>query len=284
MPYGVKQGVKAPGEFGIADMFGLALAGATGIVAALITDYKQKGKSSALYTINQWVSAATRMAGIGDVPLWMVVAGVIAVGAGSVFYFQPITRQGAFAQGFGLLAVLVTAVPSNFANALGGTNGGDLPGLGPAAFNHEATMPSGIVPAVYTVNEAKVYQVADTGRYQIVLTISLPNRLPDNMNNLIRTGNLRGRLHNETTNATYNLFSSAGASVQNIGNTIVIRAGVPAGAGDSNRLWVRIECEGYLIQETSAEARSGEPLNWQINMQPSKTPLFIQRLNKSYWF
>ncbi|MBI1366467.1 MAG: hypothetical protein GC153_11005 [Alphaproteobacteria bacterium] len=287
MAYGVKQGVKAPGEFGVTDLMGLALAGAAGIIAALITDYKQKGEASALYTINQWVSTAGRMAGFGDVPLWVVVVGLIAIGAGSIFYFQPITRQGAFAQGFGLLAVLMTSVPSDIAGALQGANTAGLPGLGPAAMNREAAS-SGIVPAVYTVNEgarAQVYQVADsTDRFQVTITINLPDGLKGSMDQLIRTGNLRGRLHNEATNATYNLFRSAGATVQNVGNSIVIRAGVPRGPGDTNRLWVRIECEGYLIQETSADARAGEPLNWQIDMQPSKTPLFIQRLNKSYWF
>ncbi|HXI87681.1 MAG TPA: hypothetical protein VNH64_09495 [Parvularculaceae bacterium] len=281
MAYGVKQGVKAPGEYRAADLLGLALAGATGIIAALITDYKQKGEASALYTINQWVSAAGRLLGFGDVPLWVVAAGLVLAGAGSIFYFQPITRQGAFAQGFGLLAVLVTAVPSNIAGALAGDPDA-LPGLAPAAMNREA----GIVPAVFTTGEARIYTVQDAQRrnYDLHLTINLPNGLPDSLDNLIRTGNLRGRLHNEQTGATYNIFRSAGASVQSFGNSIVIRAGVPAGPGDTNKLWVRIECEGYLIEEQSTSARLGESLQWTINMQPSKTPLFIQRLNKSYWF
>ena len=117
MPYGLKRGVKNPGEYNFADMFGLALAGATGIIAALVTDYQQKGEASALYTINQWVVSASRMIGLGDTPLWVVVIGLISLGAGSIFYFQPITRQGAFAQGFGLLAVMMTAVPADLAGA-----------------------------------------------------------------------------------------------------------------------------------------------------------------------
>ena len=47
MPYGVKQGIKTPGEFGMGDMFGLALASASGIVAALVTDFQAQGESSA---------------------------------------------------------------------------------------------------------------------------------------------------------------------------------------------------------------------------------------------
>ena len=103
MPYGVKRGVKAPGNFTFTDMVGLALSGSAGIIAALVTDYQQSGETSALYTINQWVVQLGSILGFADIPLWMVVIGMTAVGAGSVFYFQPITKQGAFAQGFGLL-------------------------------------------------------------------------------------------------------------------------------------------------------------------------------------
>ena len=132
MPYGVKRGVKTPGSFTTADMMGLALSGAAGIIAALVTDYQQSGEASALYTINQWVVQLGSILGFTDIPLWMVVIGMTLVGAGSIFYFQPITRQGAFAQGFGLLAVLMTAVPSNLAGGLQGIND-NLPGLEPAS-------------------------------------------------------------------------------------------------------------------------------------------------------
>ncbi|MGE4035436.1 MAG: hypothetical protein AB7F91_14725, partial [Parvularculaceae bacterium] len=105
MAYGAKRGIKSPGEFGIMDIAGMGLAGAAGIVAALVTDYQQKGEASSLYTINQWAATLGEILGLGQVPLWMVVLGLIAAGGLSIFYFQPITRQGAFAQGFGLLAV-----------------------------------------------------------------------------------------------------------------------------------------------------------------------------------
>jgi hypothetical protein len=47
---------------------------------------------------------------------------------------------------------------------------------------------------------------------------------------------------------------------------------------------VRIESEGYLIEELSKTASLDEPVDWPIMLRPSTTPLFIQRLNKSYWF
>ena len=123
MSYGDKRGFKAPGEYKAGDMMGLILASAAGIIAALVTDFQQQGEMSALFTLNQWAVALGGMLGFTDIPLWMVVVGLTAIGAGSVFYFQPITRQGAFAQGFGLLAVLVTAVPGDFAAGIQSIDG-----------------------------------------------------------------------------------------------------------------------------------------------------------------
>lgn len=293
MPYGLKRGIKAPGEFGISDVFGLALAGATGIVAAVVTDYQQSGEASALYTINQWVVSAAKLFGFGDIPLWMVIAGLIGLGAGSVFYFQPITRQGAFAQGFGLLAVLMTAVPSDLAGGLELVADGQLPGLEPVEFQREARRGAGIQPAAFTINEgaargARLYQAQfvreESGtNYVVYLEIKFPEGLPEDAKTMIRKGTLRGRLHNAETGETYNLFRAAGGIVEERADAIVIRAGVPARA-DAATLWVRIECEGYSIEEQSSEARLGGPLTWVIDMQPSSSPLFLQRLRKSYWF
>ncbi|MBB5518631.1 hypothetical protein [Amphiplicatus metriothermophilus] len=292
MPYGVKRGYKAPGEYGVSDLLGLSLAGAAGIIAAIVTDYQQKGEASALYTINQWVVAASRILGFGDVPLWAVVVGLIALGAGSIFYFQPITRQGAFAQGFGLLAVMMTAVPADLAGGLQAIQHEDeLPGLEPVGIEREAAFRSGdarggIVPAAYRPGEARLYFVQDrraAERYDVHLVVRFPNGLADDINAMIRRGALRGRLHNEDTGQTYNLFRSVGGTVQREGDALVIHAGVPARAQQA-RLWVRIECENYAIEVQSAQARLGEQLDWTITMQPSSTPLAIQRLGKSYWF
>ncbi len=290
MAYGVKRGVKADGQYGIADITGLALAGSAGIIAALVTDYQQSGEASALYTINQWVVSASRMFGFGDVPLWAVVVGLLAIGAGSVFYFQPITRHGAFAQGFGLLAVLMTAVPSDLAGGLQSAQSGEaLPGLEPAAFVREASLRQAegqIINAAFTPGEARVYQAQDrreVAKYDVTIIVNFTDGIPADIDSMIRRGTIRGRLHNAQTGSTYNLFLNAGGKIDRQGDQLIIRAGVPARA-DTAKLWVRIECEKYAIEEQSTEARLGQPLNWRINMQPSSSPLFMQRLNKSYWF
>ncbi|MEO0399155.1 MAG: hypothetical protein AAF224_06975 [Pseudomonadota bacterium] len=276
MPYGVKRGVKAPGDYGVSDMLGLGLAGATGIVAALITDFQQKGEASALFTINQWAALLGDFFGFGHLPLWTVTLAIIGVGAGSIFYFQPITRQGAFAQGFGLLAVLMTAVPPDLAAGLSGMSDDDLPGLQPAS----------VSTAVFTQEanaELTEVQQRRAAVYNVTLTVNLPNGTKDDVRSMIRRGTLRGRLHNGDTGNTYNIFRNAGGDLRISNNKIVIRAGVPA-RSESATLWVRIELDGYAIEEQSAQAQLGRSLNWPITMRPSSTPLFLQRLQKSYWF
>lgn len=284
MAYGSKRGIKTPGEYGFMDIAGLGLAGAAGIVAALVTDYQQKGEASSLYTINQWAAALGEILGFGAVPLWMVALGLVAAGAMSIFYFQPITRQGAFAQGFGLLAVLMTAVPADLAGGLQPT-GPTLPDLQPVAFSREAAIADGIVLASLPTEEARIVEVQESqaARYVVELNIEFPGGVPANIDELIRRGACRGRLHNADTKETFNIFRSAGGNVIIRGDSLVVRAGVPARSTEAT-LWVRIEVEGYAIEEQSAKATLDSALNWTVNMRTSSTPLFIQRLSKSYWF
>lgn len=290
MPYGVRRGIKAPGAYTLGDLMGLGVASAVGILAALATDYSQKGETSALYKINEWVVAVGRNFGLGDVPLWGVAAGLIGLGALSIFYFQPLTRIGAFARGFGLLAAAMTATPTDL---VGGIESAThlLPPLQPAVFleepglNPETTM-NAASRAPFSGGEARVFAVQDVrpgASYVVNLTIRFPNGAPRNVADLVRRDQLRGRLHNEGTKETFNLFQTAGGSIETMGDAIVIRAGVPAKARNAT-LWVRIEAEGYAIEVQSAEAGLDKPLDWTIVMRPSKTPLALQRLGKSYWF
>lgn len=287
MVYGSKRGIKTPGEYGVMDIAGLGLAGAAGIVAALVTDYQQKGEASSLYTINQWVAALGDILGFSQIPLYAVVLGLISAGALSIFYFQPITRQGAFAQGFGLLAVLMTTVPADLAGGLQPT-GPMLPELDSVAMREASlgvTPGDGIVTAGFQAGEARIIEAQESraARYVVEIDIVFPDGVPSNIDELIRRGACRGRLHNADTKETFNLFRSAGGNVIVRGDSLVVRAGVPARSNEAT-LWVRVEVEGFAIEEQSAKAVLDESLNWTVNMQRSNTPLFLQRLSKSYWF
>jgi len=289
MPYGMKEGLRTPGQYGVTDLIGLGFAGSAGIVSALVADYQQSGEASAIYTINQWVVAASSMLGFGDIPLYTVILGLVGLGAGSIFYFQPITRQGAFAQGFGLLAVLMTLVPADLAGGLEATTD-DLPGLEPIvseSIEANASFSNGIIPASFSPGEAQVFAVQSrknrAARYDVTLIINFTGGIPDNIDTLIRRGNIRGRLHNADTNQTYNLFRTAGGSIKRQGDKLYIRAGVPA-RSETATLWVRVECSDNRIEQQSAQATLGKPLVWEVDMQSSSTPLWMQRLQLSYWF
>ncbi|MBI1392494.1 MAG: hypothetical protein GC152_07110 [Alphaproteobacteria bacterium] len=290
MPYGFRRGVKDPGEFTFIDIAGLSGAGALGIVSALATDFQQKGEASALFTINRWIAWAGSFVGFDQPPMWSVFLGLLAIGAGSIFYFQPITRQGAFAQGFGLLAVIVTAVPADLAGALYGMDG---PTLSRAGYVNETLAAPKITTAQDSGHAADVkVDVAQSGEgasidgapaYELRLRIDAPDGLPDDLGEAIEKGVLRGRLHNANTRETYNLFRNAGGALERVGDSLFITAGVPAEA-DSAELWIRIELNGYAIEEQSATVTLGRELNWRITLRPSSTPMFVQRLRKSYWF
>ena len=289
MAYGDKRGFKAPGEYKAGDLMGLILASAAGIISALVADYQQQGEGSALFTINQWVVSAGSMVGFTDIPLWAVVVGLTIIGAGSVFYFQPITRQGAYAQGFGLLAVLVTMVPGDFAQGLDTINS-DVAAR-ETFTTVEASSEPRIIKASYSLNVepnsqaqiVPVHAVQSASQFDLHLAINFANGVPENFDRMIRRGAIRGRLHNEETGETWNLFRSTGGAMRKQGNTIMVNAGVPAG-GDEARLWVRIEVAGYRIEEQSLSAMLGQQIDWTVDLEPSNTPLFVQRLTKSYWF
>ncbi|MEZ5892273.1 MAG: hypothetical protein R3C58_03895 [Parvularculaceae bacterium] len=285
MAYGVKRGVKTPGNFTFMDMAGLALSGAAGIIAALVTDYQQSGEASALFTINSWVVQLGGLLGFTDIPLWTVIIGMTMIGAGSIFYFQPITRQGAFAQGAGLLAVLMTAIPANLAGGIEGISD-NLPGLQSAALTENAGE-ARIIQATYSEAsvEAEIVQVQQTraAKYDLHLTINFPNGLPDGVDTMLSRGSLRGRLYNEDTKEKWDLFRTSGGTVRKDANSLVIHAGVPA-RSEKGRLWVRVEAQGYTINIQSYDANMNQPVEWTVDMEPSNVPLFVQRLGKSYWF
>lgn len=293
MAYGTKRGVKPAGEFTTADVTGLALASSAGIVSALVTDYNQKGEASAIYTINKWAAQASHLFSFGDPPLWAVVLTIIGVGAGSIFYFQPITRQGAFAQGFGLLAVLMTTVPADLAGGLEAITTRELPAApsgstpadAPGGADEPRVVDANFRTAIAQQGEARIVRVDSRQQavYDVTLTVSFPGGLPDDVETMIRRGTLRGRLHNSGTGETFNLFRTAGGVLQRQGNSLIITAGVPASTA-TTELWVRVEADKHRIEVQSRKATVGQRVDWRIQMQADPTPLLVQRLGKSYWF
>lgn len=306
MAYGERRGVhKMPGEYSIADLVGFGFAGALGIVAAVMIDMTQS-ESSALFTINRWFARITDMLGMGDLPLYAVILILMAIGAISVLYFQPVTMRGAFAQGFGALAILMTVAPSGLGTPL---DAPDMPTIleeaeGAVASNApQARLASSVGTvegaavrnsmmhnAVYTPSaepqlRTVAFQDAATVKYNLSIQIMLPDGLKDDPDTMIRKGALRGRLHNAATGETYNVFRNSGAIItrSSDGRTLTIMTSVP-GNSPTATLYTRIEAAGYAITVEEFSASAGRNNTWRIAMTPSSTPLSIQRLGQSYWF
>lgn len=302
MAYGVpnvKYGQRAA-NFGFKDYAGLGIAGAFGIVSAVMADMRQSADASALFVINKWTANLTEMAGLGQVPLYAVVLGLMGLGAASVFYFQPITMRGAYAQGFGILAALMTMLPSDLGGALEApTEFDDL--LPPT---EEVYLSTGQPKLAYAdgsnfafdfaslaqpvADAAKRSQIKESQSkkakgYSVQIVLKFPNGLKQDMDAMIKAGTLRGRLHNVSTKRTYNLFRNGGAVIEDKGDEIYIYSTIPGTEADTV-LWARIEAAGYAITEESFEAELGSKGVWTISMAPSGRPLFLQRFGKSYWF
>lgn len=315
MAYGDARGGKLPGDFRFSDYFGLASSGAVGIIAAILVDLQQSADASALFVMNRWVSNFSNLIGFGELPLYAVILVLMAIGAISIFYFQPVTMQSAFIQGFSVLAALMTMAPADLGGSLEAPmdelpvsasaeqaglkmtaqssmawRGPDSEGLsGRGDVQLAAYAPSTAPQDTIVVQSATLQQVnlqSDAGgteAYDLTMVINFPNGLRNNVSEMIRRGRLRGRLYNESTKKSYNLFRSSGAYNRIKGNTLTIRTSVP-GSEDMTKMYARVEVAGYLITIEEFEAKQGRNANWEINMTPNKTPIFIQRLSKSYWF
>ncbi|WOI52244.1 hypothetical protein [Parvularcula sp. LCG005] len=280
---------KSPGEYSPLDMMGMGLAAAVGIAAATFFDLTQSDEASTLFVFNKWLARLTEMLGLGNIPLYGVVLILMGIGALSILYFQPVTIRGAFAQGFGVLAAVTTLAPSDLGGALPSpdTEAASLEPL-PAGdnswFEEEGISSRGLVPPVYRVPVSSVTAVQrDEQGYSIRMKIIFPDGLDRQPSELIDSGDLRGKLHNEESKQTYNLFRNSGADVMYRDGTMYLSSRIP---GDIPRasLVARVEAEGYRIVESRFDASLGVNPVWTIRMAPSSQPLLLQRLRRPYWF
>lgn len=288
MAYGERTGArKAPGEYGVVDMFGLGVAAAFGIAAATFFDLTQSDEGSALLVFNNWVSDASTTLGLGQIPLYAVCLLLMAIGGLSIIVLQPVTMRGAFAQGFGVLAAIMTIAPSDVGLPAPGAST-----TGPSTETPDeegdpwgdATMLEEISYAVPAAGTAFSYStlsartaVQRTQGYSVRIKITFPDGFPKGTSQMIQEGSLRGQLKNEDTRAKYNLFRNTGAGMSVRSNAIYLSTMIP-GSGATAKLVARIEAEGYRIEESRVEVKQGVNPVWNIRMTPGGGPLLVQRL------
>lgn len=267
------------GEMTLVDIVGLGLASALGIVAATFLDLTQAAEASSLFALNKWFSMFTVLIGLGQLPLYGVILVLMVVGAFAIVFFQPVTLRGAFVQGFGLLAILTTIAPSDLGRSLPGLPQ-DSPAPEPSVVNEV-----GYSPRSGLAQQAALTLEPDQPGYTLRMRIELPNGLPDgkSASELIASGDLRGKLYDEGAQQAYNLFLNSGADID-VGDTYIAIATRIPGEAPQAKFVARLEVKGYRIVESRFDANAGRNPQWQIRMQPSRTPLLFQRLRRPYWF
>ncbi|WP_306249504.1 hypothetical protein [Parvularcula sp. IMCC14364] len=282
MAYGDKRGMKDPGEYGVGDYFLMGSSGAIGIMAATLADLNQRGEASALFQISIFT---TRLTGIEFMPFYVILLALMSLGALSIFFFQPLSMREAFLQGFGVLAGLMTILPANYVNAAPP----EMPEATTTEQQVEAKIISGLgqqetaFPESVAPTNVALQQSSEAIGYSLVIRVEFPEGLREDLSQMIRRGALRGRLYNEQTKTSYDLFRNGGADASFAGNVLTIRTTIP-GLDAQAKLWTRIEARGYAIALESFEASKGGNGAWSISMTPSDTPIFLQRLTNPYWF
>ncbi|MEM1410109.1 MAG: hypothetical protein AAGG79_05110 [Pseudomonadota bacterium] len=304
MAYGEKKRQLAERPIGAVSVFGFGVASAIGIGAAVIVDLFQHREASALYVINRQFVDITTMLGADTIPLYGVMITLMVLGAGSILFFEPITYRGAFSQGFGLLAALVTLAPSDIGTPLEAPTD-DPDGMMMEfsdSFSEEAALsdPEGLrgagdrltappTPALMPTSTASAVSSLVQARsrsaqtYQLRIQIEFPDGLKQDVQAMLSRGTLAGKVWNPETGTIYNLFRNSGARMGYDDDTLRIETVVAAASPDTE-LWILVEADGYKIAERSFRARTGPNRIWNVTMETSRIPLFIQRLRHAYRF
>ena len=272
----------------------LSLVGSAGILSALVMDLQNRGDNSALFVVARSAVYLAALVGVLSMPLWAVIAGLMAVGAGVVLYFKPSGMRAAFAQGFGTLAAVMTLVPGYGGEAIGvpldGQDAAPIIREGDAdviAARAEARpILASIVPAQAQAQAEEAAPGAATvadGGYTIKVRLDFPNGPPEPLALRIKQGRLKARLYNPVTGRAYNLFLSAGAPIIREDDRLLVTTTVPSDAPEATLL-LRVEAEGYEIQVAEATCEQGANEIWDVAMIPTTEPLLFQRLKHSYAF
>ncbi len=296
MAYGENKGLVS-GQFGMLDYVGLAFAGGFGILAAALADFFMKPNSSSLYVFNHWMYEVAQTLALPTPPIYAVLLILAGIGAGSIFYFQPVTRQGAFAQGFGLLAALVTISPADndvSADALADPveqaiyleelSLADRTPLEHGEVEQRlAAMRAQSIAAARFERASTVAVVAQ--RYDVIFKVRMPNGVPDRLVDNARQGVARARVYNSETRRAYNILGPNARLDDDDPNVLVLPVGVPAGDGEASaEIKVRFEIPGYEILEASKTMQVGEREDWVLELKPSNVPLRLQRLGRAFSF
>ncbi|MCQ8185466.1 hypothetical protein [Parvularcula maris] len=276
MSYGDNKRNQMDKAFGPLSVMGFGTASALGIATAVVVDLLQAREASALYMMNRWLLEVTGMMGVEALPLSAVMGILMAIGAGSIFVTEPISMRGAYVQGFGALAVLMTMAPSDLGAPL------QAPDYGPS-MQSNPSLREQFEPASLTQFRSTKVAAQEVGSYDLRIQVEFSNGLEGSLQEMLRRKKLVGKLYNKSTGIKYDLFRNSGAEMDYDDGTLRIVTSMDASAQKAE-LWLLIEAEGYRITEERFIASVGPNPIWNVQMQTSRQPLIVQRLRHAYRF
>jgi len=123
-------------------------------------------------------------------------------------------------------------------------------------------------------------RVQDEERIPVMVSVSVPNS-----NGLPK---LSARLHDATTDRTWNISSLGRAQHTENGYQVNYATSIPPGRSSNDvlaHLYVRVEASGYVITEVDEKVTNiSTRVTLNVDLKPTQTPLLIQRLNRPYKF
>ena len=133
---------------------------------------------------------------------------------------------------------------------------------------------------------------AGTAAFDNLLTRVQDERIPVVVSVSVPSGNglpkLSARLHDATTGRTWDISSLGRAQRTENGYQVYYSTSILPGRSSNDvlaHLYVRVEAPGYVIAEEDEKVgNTNTRVTLNVDLEPTQTPLLIQRLNRPYKF
>ncbi len=262
----------ANGSGGLLNVLAVLFSGGAGVTSAMAADFFQKGEASSIFVMNILMNQLMST----HIPLLYMAGGLLVIVSLAVFAFEPRNNRSAFFVGAGILAMMMTGIPIDDLEDNAPVIQGIIQEVQPSNSIHSQWGSPYYMPANYTlVREPSYYQVG-TGTVPVTVAVAIPGSkgsVPKDIS---------GRLHDRTTGTTWRL--SRGIAKQS-GSGIVIEFTEMVPVNSAGEFAVRIEAEGYKIQEGSTQVSPNQSQAViAITLQESDVPLLIQRASRANTF
>ncbi len=258
------------GSGGVLNVLAVLFSGGAGVTSAMAADFFQKGESSSLFIMNILMNQVMNT----HIPLLYMAGGILVVISLAVFAFEPRNNRSAFFVGAGILALMMTGMPIQELEDNAPVIQGILQEVQPSSQLQYRSYEPAYTPASYV--PAGHFHLTSGGAVPVTIAVAIPGA------NGSVPKKISGRLHNAATGQTWRL---SGGVAQQRGSNIIIEFNANVPIASPSDLLVRIEAEGYRIEEGSASVGPNQSqVVIPITLEKSNMPLTIQRASRANRF